>query len=195
MWGISNRGEGLTFLSSFSLFLTVLLLKLIWDCRAQQTFSSRTGRKLTWGLEGRGCFCGGWVKQLTGKVKVWQKGSREMCFGLTVYGTTAKENTAQQHLRDERIQCERCRDALVCTVTDNVMLTVSNPTLYFCKDTFSTTDCNEEKHFFTLKLCVFSSVKKTKQVFSKLMKVNGKTLNQSWSIIQVWAKKQGHPSQ
>lgn len=184
---------GKILLSSFSLLLTVLLLPLIWACHAQQTSSSTTGRKLAWGLEGRGCFGDGWVKQLTGKVKVWQKGNGEMCFDLTVHGSTAKENPAEQCLSNERILCERCRDALVCT--DNVMLKASNPMFYFCKDTFCTTGCNEEKCFSTLKVSGFSSFKKMKQAFSKLLKVNGKTLIQSWSIIQVWAKKQGHLSQ
>lgn len=168
MWSSRSRGEGKKDSPSTLLPPPDRVWALIWACHAQQTFSSTTARKCTWDLGGRGCFCDGWVKQLTEKVKVWQKGNGEMCFDLSVYGSTAKENPAEQHLSNERIPCERCRDALVCTGTDNVMLKASNPTFYFCKDTFSTTDCNEEKYFSTLKVSVFSSFKKTKQAFSKL---------------------------
>lgn len=132
------------------------------------------GRTPSWALEGRGCFCDGQVKQLTGKVEVWQKGSGEMCFDLIVYGSTAKENTAHQCLSNERILCETRRDGLVCPVTDNGKLTASNPMFYFCKDTFSTADCHEEKYFSILKVPVFSSLKKLSRplIFNSVLKHN-----------------------
>lgn len=145
------------------------------ETHAQQTFSSTPGRKLTWRLEGRGCFCDGWVKQLTGEVKVWQKGKGERC-ALTSLFTGAQPRKIQLSSTGAmRGPLVRDRDGLVCTVRDNGVLTASNPTFYFCKDASSTTVCHEEKCFSTLKVSAFSSFKKTKQTFSKLMKVNGKS--------------------
>lgn len=128
-------------------------------------FFSMSRRKLTLGLKRRGCFPAGLVSWYSSQ-KRSRCGVRTMvrcAFGLAVYETTAKENMAQQHLRNKRIPCNRCRDALVCTATDNacvfswdVVLMVSNSTLCFCKDICSTTDSNQGKAFFTLKLFAFS---------------------------------------
>lgn len=154
-----------------------------------------TGRKLTWGLIRKGCFSAGLVS--------WnrsQKRSRHgiratvrYTFDLAVYETTAKENM-QQCLRNRRTLCNRCRDDLVSAATDNacmfswdVMLMVSNSTFAFIRIFVPLQTLIKKKHFSPWRGLHFLSLKQSRSW--KLMKVNGKTLNWSLSVVLVWAKK------